>query len=336
MCIPSTPSASSGVRSSIGAASTAARAIVVLGQDPATHETIGGRILVGEAGQRIQGFLARLGITTSYVMINTFLYSVYGQGGGEKHKDDPLIAKYRNQWLDKLIVGQSVEAVVTLGRLADQAFQAWRATPKGQASGVFQQAVTHPTYPESSSASGQTTKAEAMAKMLENWNVGLQALAPHITQPDVPRPLELYGTALEDSDLAPIPEADLPAGLPPWMRSLKAWASRARPAVPHCRPRPTSRRTKPSARRSSSPSHEGTSLAPAGLMTARLRRLRDGDRVVEVDVLDRVQQLDAFVHRALERLAAGDQSHAAAALVDDRGAHRFGEVALALRLAAAS
>ncbi len=162
--------------------------VVVLGQDPATHETIARRILVGEAGQRIQGFLARLGITTSYVMINTFLYSVYGQGGGEKHKDDPKIARYRNQWLDKLIVGQSVDAVVTLGRLADQAFQAWRATPSGQASGVFQQAVTHPTFPESSSASGQTTKAEAMAKMLENWNVGLQALAPHITQPDAPTP----------------------------------------------------------------------------------------------------------------------------------------------------
>jgi hypothetical protein len=201
--------------------------IVVLGQDPATHETIARRILVGEAGQRIQGFLARLGITTSYVMINTFLYSVYGQGGGEKHKDDPLIAKYRNQWLDKLIVGQSVEAVVTLGRLADQAFQAWKLTPKGQASNVFQQAITHPTYPESSSASGQTTKAEAMAKMLDNWNVGLQALAPHVTTPDETRPLARYGTELEDADLAPIPELDLPPGLPPWMRSLKAWASRA-------------------------------------------------------------------------------------------------------------
>jgi Uracil DNA glycosylase superfamily len=200
--------------------------VIVLGQDPAAHETIARRILVGEAGQRIQGFLARLGITTSYVMINTFLYSVYGQSRGEKHKDDPNIARYRNQWLDKLIVGQSVDAVVTLGWLADRAFQAWRATPSGQA-GVFQQAVTHPTFPESSSASGQTTKAEAMAKMLENWNVGLQALAPHITQPDAPRPLELYGTKLEDADLAPIPEADLPAGLPPWMRSLKAWASRA-------------------------------------------------------------------------------------------------------------
>ena len=116
-------------------------------------------------------------------MINTFLYSVYGQGGGEKHKDDPKIAKYRNQWLDKLIVGQSVEAVVTLGRLADQAFQAWKLTPKGQASTVFQQAVTHPTFPESSSASGQTTKPKRWRRCsrIGTWAAGARA-AHHATR----------------------------------------------------------------------------------------------------------------------------------------------------------
>ena len=62
-------------------------------------------------------------------MINTFRSSVYGQGGGERHKNDPKIAKYRNQWLDRLIAGQEVDAVVTLGKLANDAFQAWRATP---------------------------------------------------------------------------------------------------------------------------------------------------------------------------------------------------------------
>ena len=56
--------------------------VLVIGQDPATHEAIARRILVGEAGQRAQGFLTRLGIERSYVFINTFLYSVYGQGGG--------------------------------------------------------------------------------------------------------------------------------------------------------------------------------------------------------------------------------------------------------------
>src|SRR3954453_11322305 len=60
--------------------------VLVIGQDPAASENIARRILVGEAGHRLQGFLAKLGIDRSYVMINTFLYSVYGQNAGEEHK----------------------------------------------------------------------------------------------------------------------------------------------------------------------------------------------------------------------------------------------------------
>jgi hypothetical protein len=89
--------------------------VVVIGQDPAQHEVITRRILVGAAGQRTQGFLAKLGIETSYTMVNTFLYSVYGQGGGERHADDPAIAAYRNRWLDALLVDGQVEAVVASG-----------------------------------------------------------------------------------------------------------------------------------------------------------------------------------------------------------------------------
>ena len=66
--------------------------LLIVGQDPATHETIARRILVGEAGQRIQGFLTKLGVNRSYVFVNTFLYSVFGQGGGERHIDDEPIA----------------------------------------------------------------------------------------------------------------------------------------------------------------------------------------------------------------------------------------------------
>lgn len=36
--------------------------VLVIGQDPAQNESIVRRILVGEAGQRTQGFLAKLGI----------------------------------------------------------------------------------------------------------------------------------------------------------------------------------------------------------------------------------------------------------------------------------
>src|ERR1700751_1496010 len=78
--------------------------VLVVGQDPAQHETGVRRILVGTAGRRTQGFLAKLGITQSYVMVNTFLYSVYGQSGGTKHKNDPGIVDYRNKWF-KAVLG---------------------------------------------------------------------------------------------------------------------------------------------------------------------------------------------------------------------------------------
>ena len=103
--------------------------VLVIGQDPAQHESIVRRILVGEAGRRLQGFLAKLGITRSYVLINTFLYSVYGSVPVAARKHPGLIA-YRHRWLDVLFTGQQIEAVVTLGTLAAEAWELWKATFK--------------------------------------------------------------------------------------------------------------------------------------------------------------------------------------------------------------
>jgi len=83
------------------------------------------RILVGEAGHRIQGFLAKLGIDRSYVMVNTYLYSVFGQGGGEKHRNDKKIAAYRNQWFKAILSTGKIDAVVALGSLASSAWEDW-------------------------------------------------------------------------------------------------------------------------------------------------------------------------------------------------------------------
>ena len=94
--------------------------VVVIGQDPATDETITRRILCGAAGQRFQGFLTRLGIDRSYACINTFLYSVYGQGGA-RHVNDKAITDYRNAWLDALCSKGNVQAIIALGTLADTA-----------------------------------------------------------------------------------------------------------------------------------------------------------------------------------------------------------------------
>jgi hypothetical protein len=202
--------------------------VVVLGQDPGQHESFVRRILVGEAGQRVQGFLAKLGVDRSYAMVNTFLYSVYGQGGGERHWDDEAIAAYRHRWLDALLgAGSGVEIVVAFGHLADRAWGRWRQTEVGGASDATYVHLTHPTAPDSSSQGDPAKRAEAMRKMLAEWNQGLDVLHPALQHPDREIPLAHYGEDLVDADLAPIPEDDLPAGLPPWMRSLKTWAKRA-------------------------------------------------------------------------------------------------------------
>lgn len=201
--------------------------VLVVGQDPGAHECIARRILVGEAGQRVQGFLARLGITESYVMLNAFVYPVYGQAGGNRHIDDPAISAYRNRWLDAVLTDASVEAVVTFGRLADLAWQQWKQTPAGIASIIPAVALRHPTYPESSSKGNKQKRADAMRAMLAQWNDGLAQLAAAIAHPDDTRGLVPYGEALAPADLAPIPERDLPAGVPDWMRSVESWATRS-------------------------------------------------------------------------------------------------------------
>ncbi len=200
--------------------------VLVIGQDPAAHEAVCRRILVGEAGQRFQGFLAKLGLTTSYVLVNTFLYSVFGQQGGEGHVDDAGIVAYRNRWLDAITTHNEIEAIVTLGHLADRGYQAWKATPTGQACAAAYATVLHPTYPDSASRSGQITKADAFARLCASWNAALSLLQTVVTA-DVPTPLVPYGAMLEDADLAVIPPDDLPPGLPAWMRSLDAWANRS-------------------------------------------------------------------------------------------------------------
>src|SRR3954463_16328631 len=188
--------------------------VLVIGQDPAQHETIARRILVGEAGHRLQGFLFKLGIDRSYVMVNTFLYSVYGNAS--KNAGLTRIATYRNKWLDAVFAHEPIEAVVSLGTLADKAWLAWAGTPNGQSFSPAYRHITHPTAPESGAAKSGADHAELIKKMLANWNDGLQALKPGIPPRKKTRTLVLFGEASADGNKKPIPMDDLPAGSPEW------------------------------------------------------------------------------------------------------------------------
>ena len=198
--------------------------LVIIGQDPAQHENILRRVLVGEAGQRVQGFLYKMGIDRSYVIINTFLYSVYGSATSAS-ENDPGIIGYRNRWLDALVTPQ-VQAVVAFGGSAKTAWEKWKATATGAAYTRTFVPLKHPTYPES----GNLTPAQRTA-MLAEWTAGLTTLRGVVTA-DTVRPLVAYGTDFTDADHQSIPEFDLPAGTPPFMTVQQNWAFRGERTKP--------------------------------------------------------------------------------------------------------
>ncbi len=196
--------------------------LLVIGQDPAQHENACRRILAGLAGQRVQRFMDRLGVTHSYVLFNTFLYSLApGSPPASKLAKDPKIAAYRNRWFDAL-VGSGVEGVMCFGTLAHDAFAAWRKTPAGKASDVVVARGTHPTAawhkPEG------PARAQAELDLVKGWNTALTTLSAAVTR-DTPGTVDLYDPTVP-ADLAPIPARDFPAGTPAWMRSVEEWATR--------------------------------------------------------------------------------------------------------------
>jgi hypothetical protein len=186
--------------------------VLIVGQDPAANELVGHRAFVGASGQRIQGFLRRLGIRRDYLMINTYLYPVFGQFFGTlaQLSQDPAILGFRNALLDRIADRNPLEAVISVGNAARDAVQRW---PGGAAHTV--QHITHPS-------------AQDHAALLANWNQGLTALRA-IIEPEVGVEVDNtnYGNDFTPADHEPIPRRDLPFGVPEW-HGVGSHATRAR------------------------------------------------------------------------------------------------------------
>lgn len=201
--------------------------VLVLGLAPGHLEIIARRILMGIGGQRIQGFLAKLGITRSYVMLNTYLYPAAGHQGPTKHQHNPQIVSYRNEWMDAVMTRNDIQAVMALGARADGAWATWRQTELGQKFNPAYVKITHPTQPDTAFAGKEAKKADATAALLENWNAALSVLREAVTPVDAAAAAHGYGSCFAAEDILPIPAYDLPAGTPGWMASSDGWAVRA-------------------------------------------------------------------------------------------------------------
>jgi hypothetical protein len=174
--------------------------LLVVGQDPSVNEILAHRVFVGRSGQRLQGFLAKLGLDRSYLMLNTFLYSIFGQFGGDNetlsHRD-PILA-HRNRQFDAAADENPLRAVLTVGTAAREAVDRWPGL--GSLAPVH---ILHPAFPDES-------------QLLQNWNSGLAQLRAKVEPDDGSIPQPDYGDAFVADDVVPIPRRDLPFGLPAW------------------------------------------------------------------------------------------------------------------------
>jgi uracil-DNA glycosylase len=175
--------------------------LLCIASDPGPTERIAHRTLVGDAGQRVQGFLRKLGLTSSYVLVNAFPYALHPSYGDQV---DSLLAGQDEQlWRHRFYDAVSPphpQAVVAFGVNAQKALDLWPGKPN-----VHVEKVPHPSSRDE-------------AALLKAWHDAVQRLRA-IVSPDPGGSAggPNYGSTFQESDYAAIPRADLPFGVPSFL-----------------------------------------------------------------------------------------------------------------------
>ena len=175
--------------------------VLAIASDPGPTERIACRTLVGDAGQRVQGFLAKIGLTQSYLCLNALPYALIPSHGSHADEvlEEPAILAWRNT-LYQAARGPSLEAIVAFGGNAQDAVDLWPG-----AAGLPVIRVPHPSSRNAS-------------ELISRWKAEVTHLRTIVTPDPDGTPLRPnYGTTFKQSDYARIPPADLPFGVPPWL-----------------------------------------------------------------------------------------------------------------------
>ncbi|HEX2444036.1 MAG TPA: uracil-DNA glycosylase family protein [Vicinamibacterales bacterium] len=104
--------------------------VLVVGQEGAQDESLGHRSFVGGSGARMQHFLRHLGITRSYLFLNTFVYPIFGQYNGEdllwlaQNPASPIV-NHRHAIFDYLVERNDLRLVIAVGRAAKESVHTW-------------------------------------------------------------------------------------------------------------------------------------------------------------------------------------------------------------------
>jgi uracil-DNA glycosylase len=111
--------------------------VLVIGQEGAQDESLSHRSFTGGTGARMQHVLKHLGVTRSYLFLNTFVYPIFSQYNGllPKLAQDPRspIARHRGELFDYVLERNDVRLVIAVGVAAKESVATWIETHGGSA-----------------------------------------------------------------------------------------------------------------------------------------------------------------------------------------------------------
>ncbi len=104
--------------------------VLLIGQEGGQDEALSHRAFTGGTGSRMQHLLDHIGITRSYLFLNTFIYSIYGQYSGGDIRwlaQDPSspICRHRNEILDYVAARNDLHLVIAVGTAAKESVKTW-------------------------------------------------------------------------------------------------------------------------------------------------------------------------------------------------------------------
>ena len=191
------------------------------------------RTLVGDSGQKTQGFLAKLGLIRSYVLVNAFAVALHPgkqATGRQVLQHNSAIKTWRHGFFDRLLAGGGLQAIVAFGSHAHAAYDLWAASnPAVAAVPVIK--VDHPAAVDRNGSGNdralqEWTRAVTTLRGLITPDTGARASGPN------------YGAYVTENDYSRIPRWDLPSAAPRYAGD-DSWGRAATPQHNNCCTRPS-------------------------------------------------------------------------------------------------
>lgn len=208
--------------------------VLCIASDPGPTECLPfvRRALVGDSGQKTQGFLAKLGLSRSYVLVNGFAVAMRPSRkvkGLEALRTNVALRDARHGLYDRLLAGGALQAIVAFGEVAHEAYDLWALSNLAVKS-VPSFKLAHPAAVDRG-GSGDDPSLKGWARAVKKLrsivtaDAGGNASGPN------------FGAYFTEVDYARVPRWDLPPMAPSYVGD-DSWGRAANPRHNNCCERP--------------------------------------------------------------------------------------------------